>query len=472
MIIGFRQGVVRRQHDISGSPANLKKSTINNSIDLIVNPTQTVVTFTDGDRDYLYKFTKTVDQAWGPFSTSDDQHLMVDMNMGSGRITFASTIYPVQYSAVEPSAFFKRQDQHWYDIENAVMKVWRTDKWVPVLRVQLGIYRNSGSSIEYSPIGSPVSAEGFGNTVRSGAVIFDENGKPIRRRDGKFLTSEDTLTSHNAAELNSGFRIDQEYSKRVRSLTILPAFSCVSLVKDDLVYLSDYRNIDRVVSGVIVEQCSPGYDVQLLTYGRIFNPIFNFAESSIGKNVYTGQSGEITLTPPDSGLFQVVGTVYDRHSIFVNIQTPIELNTGAPSRPAYPPIDNGDDDDDDDVGSQVKTFEINLGEIEVAPNSTVSTTIVLADDPISITAPANLLLYFGSYIEQNSKLFDVTIRDESNNGILYEYAGVDGSYTELLPVTLTTFGNLIVEITALDEDILAFVKFNLMLLNEFTQPVE
>lgn len=365
MIIGFRQGVVRRQHDISGQPANLKKSSVNNSIDLVVNPTQTVVTFTDGDRDYLYKFMASVDQAWGPFSGSNDQYLLVDMNMGSGKASFVSTIYPIYYSSTTPSPFYERNNQHWYDIANSVMKHWSGNKWRPVLRVHVGTYRYSGSTIEYAPIGTPITDPEYSVRVRSGSVVFDENGKPIRRRDGKFLTSEDTLTSNNAATLNSGYRIDQEYSKRVRSLTILPAFSCVSLIKDDLVYLADHRNVDRVVSGVIVEECSPGYDVQLLTYGRVYNPLFSFEDSDIGKNVYTGTSGEITLTAPQEGLFQIVGTVYDNSTIFVNIEPPIELNTGASSRPAYPPLNGGTDPVTGDV---------------VGPDESIANEIVLFSD--------------------------------------------------------------------------------------------
>jgi len=186
MQLNFRQGLVRRQTDISSTPTFLQKhSTTGDYIDINVSPDPTIFTIAHGNANYLVEESKSVSKAWGPLVPSDTQWLYWDIDWATGALTRGFTTFsPVQ--GAEPPAS-PAIDQHWFDLTDRVMKVWNGAKWLMKLRVFAAQYNSSAILVHYT-LGSQV---GLDNTpCNAGHIIFGNNNKPLRQADGTFVTTE------------------------------------------------------------------------------------------------------------------------------------------------------------------------------------------------------------------------------------------------------------------------------------------
>lgn len=83
----------------------------------------------------------------------------------------------------------------------------------------------------------------------------------------------------------------------------------------------DLTTMNRVI-GLSLQSVNMGGYCEVLRHGEVHDPSFNFS----GTNLYVGANGMITTIPPTSGYLQVVGTVINATTIYIDIFEPLQLS--------------------------------------------------------------------------------------------------------------------------------------------------
>lgn len=321
MKTAFRQGIYRFQKDPDGTPNYLLKSANDNRyIDLNVNPDPCVILFAHGTVNYKIEETKYVKKAWGPFQPlGQTQYLYWDIDTYSGQLTRGFTSLEPFVSRTPPDLI--RDDQHWFDLKTNKMMCWNGETWIEKIRVFAGVY-NDSAMIHMQPEGSQVGLDNIRGVA--GAILFDSRLRPVRTEEKLFLTTETNFhvksANHNA-DSSIKFEGIQNY---VKAAEFIPEFSCVSYAAHGVVKLANTVE-KRMVNGIVTEDMFKDDLSRIITAGIIYNEQWNFSTENIGKPVFCGNTGEITLTPPVTGMVQIVGHVETAKEIVVNILTPFFL---------------------------------------------------------------------------------------------------------------------------------------------------
>lgn len=319
MELNFRQGILKRQSDITNTSIFIQKTSLDGRyLDLIVSPDPTVFTISHLSSNYLLEETRTVEKAWGPMEpTGDTQYLYWDVSLLDASLTRGFTLLPPAISSTEPVN--PQPDQHWYDLESNVYKVWTNGRWQTKLRCFAATYDRNANIIPF-PIGSHVNITNGNFTA--GNIILGKNNKPLRDSDGTFVTSESNLiiarTSAEAVKFDSVLA----FAEAVENI---PKYSLVTILPRRKVVLSSFLRTDRHIHGLVSSDLNPGEVGQIISNGVVRNEQWNFSEQSIGKPLFCGPAGEITLTPPISGILQQIGYVYDTDAICLNFYAPVVL---------------------------------------------------------------------------------------------------------------------------------------------------
>ena len=236
MRINFRQGIVRVPPNFlqqSGSAVNL----------VIPTPAMATIAFADGPTDYLHTERLTVLNAWtGPFVSGTDYWLYWDIDTRTGVRTFGHTLLEPVVGATAPIS--PANDQHWFDTATNTMKVWNaaTGTWQRKIRVFAA--KLAGGSVFVS---MSVNSPAFEGTqvgshmvapARAGALVFDINGDPVRRGDGRFFTTEDVAVTGIAA--SSQVKIGSIVVDAVAT-TSIPAYSVVNFVDFHQITLQSFH---------------------------------------------------------------------------------------------------------------------------------------------------------------------------------------------------------------------------------------
>ena len=319
MELNFRQGILKRQSDVSNTPIFIQKSSLDGRyLDLIVSPDPTVFAVSHFSANYLVEETRTVVKGWGPMEpTGETQYLYWDISLLDASLTRGFTVIPPITSSAEPTN--PQNDQHWFDTTENVIRVFLNGKWQVKLRVFAAIYDRNANIIPY-PIGTQVNINN--GHFAAGNIVLGKNNKPLRDSDGTFVTSESNLiiarTSAEAVKFDSVLA----FAEAVENI---PNFSLVSILPHRKVALASFLRTDRQVHGAVVNDLSPGEVGQLVSNGLIRNEQWNFTEQQVGKPLFCGAAGEFTLVPPISGILQQVGFVYDHDAVFLNLFAPVVL---------------------------------------------------------------------------------------------------------------------------------------------------
>ena len=313
MYVPFRQGLVRHQVDSNSNPAFLQKINGGQYISLVVSPTPAIVTFANGTIDYLFEETRTVTQAWGPFSTPDDKWLYWDIDTATGVRTFGSTTLLPIVSSVTP--INPAPDQHWFNSSTAVMSVWNGTRWVNRIRCFAGKYDNSAVVIPNVP-GSQV---GLNTPVNAGFILFDDDEKPIKKwkRDntGNFLTTETPIITHASRVSNV---VLEGTTKICQALENIPQWSVVSFQDYDGVILSSYLNQSKPAAGLVKWNMNVGDSGIVQTSGYITNNNWNWTVPA-STPLFVGVSGQISTAVPQIGSIQRIGMVVNPTTIRIDI---------------------------------------------------------------------------------------------------------------------------------------------------------
>ena len=329
MKITFRQGIARYQTDVNSNPIFLQRSTTNGYVDLVVSPDPTVIIFAHKNATYVFEELKTRRNAWGPLSGAPTQYLYWDVNLLTGELTRGVTDYSPIHAGVAPPN--PQIGQHWFDALNTVMKVWETPgRWVEKVRVFAGIV-SSGSIIKPYPLGSQVGITG---EFEAGNILLDAYFKPLRQSDGSFLTSATSMSVPAIGTRRINFENElmslmaTEYIAKNQLVRLLPGRQCKLAQSTD--------RSSRVI-GLAAEDMYLGESTMVVTFGLVRNELWNWTESQIGKALFAGPTGELSLTPVTRGVHQKVGMVYDRDAIFIRVEPPVILSQAEPV--IQPPVD-------------------------------------------------------------------------------------------------------------------------------------
>lgn len=318
MKLTFRQGIVRHQTDVNGNPIFLQRSTGSGQfVDLVVSPDPTVLAIAHRDSTYIIEEMKTVPNAWGPITTSATRYLYWDVNLLTGALTRGMTLLPPVYNAGAPAA--PALDQHWFDTSDNIFRVWTAQGWAERIRCFAGTV-TSGSIVRPMQIGSQA---GLNGDFEGGHVVLDSFAKPLRQSNGCFVNTVTQLSIVNLGTVST--RIEGTITTVLASEEI-PKFSCVMLRPGQRAVLARSTDHNTRVSGIVLEDLYEGDVSRLITTGVVRSSFFTWPEADIARPVYCGPTGQITRTPPETGVLQIIGFVYDTNAIFVNIHQVVVLD--------------------------------------------------------------------------------------------------------------------------------------------------
>ena len=313
------------------TPAFIKHSNTDSFIDFDANIEPTVLAFAHRRANYLVELTKSEVEAWGPVVTDKTNYLYWDVNLISGEITRGITLLPVMYSGSAPTdPLF---DQHWFDLQNTVMKTWNGRKWLEVIRVFAGEVRNASTLVSYAASSSQAGL--FGALYETGNIIYDVYGKPLRQSDGTFATSSTQFVLSNTSSKSVKLEGDLITGQAAEPI---PAFSLVRQTIGSKIRLAISSDPYSRVCGIVTSDLYPGEVGYVTSNGLIKNPEWHFPENRIGRPVFCGAFGNVTVNPPTSGVLQIIGYVFDKDTVNVAIQQVIILDSIAPRTDVIPTV--------------------------------------------------------------------------------------------------------------------------------------
>lgn len=319
MHLPFRQGLARYQTDVLSTPTFLQKGTGGSGffVDLLVSPDPTIIVFAHKNANYVVDELKSVSNAWGPITNSTTTYLYWDVDLLTGFLTRGMTIAPPIYSGSPPSA--PVTDQHWFDTVETTMRVWNGVKWLDKIRAFAG-YVTSGSIIHPFPLGTQA---GIIVECEGGNLVLDAYNKPLRQTDGTFVTTVTSLLIVNNSAKKVKFETEVLTGMAAEPI---PKFSLVQVRSGRRLILARSNDFMTRISGVSLEDLYTNEVGSIVADGLIRNSSWSFLPNQVNRPVFCGTNGEVTTTPPTTGVIQVAGFVYDTDAIYMNVFPPIILD--------------------------------------------------------------------------------------------------------------------------------------------------
>lgn len=322
MKVPYRQGIVNAQTDSNNKPDFLQFSGTG-IVSLMISPITALITFSSGEQEYLFEEQKTVDVAWDLREVVDvDVWLYWELDQVTGLRTFGYTKHKPIVAPKAPTNV--GVDQHWFDTTTNQMKVLNDTLsiWSPKLRVFAG-YVNDNNILTCMNFASQA---GLSYEYYSGFILFDSDGKPIKkwRRDnqGDFYTTESTFATQGSKIAN--LRLDSSLISYV-SVDNIPAYSAVCF-KGNHRQVGSASSLDQKhdILGIVSYDVPMGELARIIHSGPITNTGWNWTVDT-GTPLFIDRYGKITTDVPQVGAIQRIGYVIDADSIFIQIQPRINL---------------------------------------------------------------------------------------------------------------------------------------------------
>lgn len=318
MKVPYRQGLLQYQTNFlikSGTTVYL--STINKPV---------VFTVSYGNVEYLFTEPSNQDifAAWLNVPQSIDSWLYWDINKNTAERTFGITtvepfssvsqiaVQPISpnsgekwfdlsmqrlkqwtVDALHPSGYWTLVDipvdQHWFDTSSKKMKVWDGMRWVEYIRV-FAAKISFGAVIQPYPLASQASLVG---NFTSGKILFDGYGKPLKKSDRTFFTSEDQwFVDGSNVQVN---RLELDISDALANESI-PEFHVVKLVDFGRVALADYEDTSDVALAITTDSGTYDEIVSISFQGLVTNPNWNWPE--VNAALWVDTNGVLTTIDP------------------------------------------------------------------------------------------------------------------------------------------------------------------------------
>lgn len=294
MIINFRHGLVNAPfNNLTNQPSFLvsRTSSIN-----IVTPSPVQLAFAHGNTNYLVSIDQPVTPAWAGFGSPAfpngvDYYLYVDIHPTTGVITYGQSKYDLVAQPTAPRS--PGVSQHWFDTTNYKTKVWSGTSWIEKIRLFVAKYVNR-STFTYKPIGTQVGISGV--EAATGKIVFDGFGRPLRKSNGEFFTTEDQI---NVAGTTSSSNALTSRILTVTAVEPIPENSVVKFVEFGRVALADYEDCDKFQLAFANNSAPTEGTLNVLTTGVIEVPAWNWTK--VNRHVWVDVNGKLTTTDPASG---------------------------------------------------------------------------------------------------------------------------------------------------------------------------
>lgn len=291
MILDFQQGIVSYPID-TGLQSFL--SYAGGYVTLRALNGRTDIAFAHGLENYLLSESTTVPNAWGPLPTTTDCWLYWDIDLRTAIRSFGFTTLAPLYTSTRPSSGV--DGQHWFDTSARKMYVFQSGNFREVVRVFAAKVNNAN----FTPLGSggprPYAGSQAGlNTLGkpTGRIIVDDAGKPIRRSDGRFFTSESDFFV-NGSPVNS-IKLEANILTATADEP-LAKFQVVKFVDFDHVMLASYDDTGTTAIAMLMEDLDSGETGAICLQGLITNPAWNW--TTPGSRVWVSTSGQLTEIDP------------------------------------------------------------------------------------------------------------------------------------------------------------------------------
>lgn len=274
--------------------------------------------FAHKEANYVIEEPRTIQRAWGPIQPAVTTYLYWDLNLLTGGLSRGVTTKPPMYTSSPPSN--PVPDQHWFDTVETVMRIWNGTKWIEKVRVFAG-YIAGGSAIH--PYGAGESQAGIVGDFEGGNLVLDSYNKPLRQSNGTFVTTSTDLLVVNTASKKIKFETEVLSGMAAEPL---PKFTLVQIRPGRRLIPARPANYMTRITGIVVEDLDPNEVGIVVSDGLIRNEGWNFPPEAVDRPVFAGPNGEVTLIPPQVGVCQAAGVVYDADSIYMDVMSPIILD--------------------------------------------------------------------------------------------------------------------------------------------------
>ncbi len=205
-----------------------------------------------------------------------------------------------------PTTFI--QDQHWFNTLTNKMNVYDGSKWNEVIRVFAAKLNNN----TFTPLGSSYNILSYdgqlipSNTntpfagsqvhitatdVIAGRILFDGNGKPIKKSNGAFFTTEDEFFI-NGSPVNS-IKLESNVLRAI-AREYIPKYHVVKYSDFDNINLAHYNDIQKNVLAIMVEDTSIDQVGTMCVEGVFYNTQWNW--STVGIPLWIDDTGAFTET--------------------------------------------------------------------------------------------------------------------------------------------------------------------------------
>lgn len=292
MILDFQQGIVTYptasglQTFLAYSGGFVSLQTTNGRVD---------ITFAHGQENYLLSESSNVNNAWGPLSNGVDYWLYWDIDLRTGVRTFGHTTLAPFYGASFVGS--PTQGQHWFDTSARKMYVYEMGAFHNVARVFAAKINTS----TFTPLGAGFAGLPFAGTQaglniagsKAGRIIVDDDGKPIRRVDGRFFTSESDFFV-NGSPVNT-IRLEANIITAT-AVQPLAKFQVVKLVAFGKIAPAQYDDIGQTAIAMLMENLNTGQTGTVCVQGYVTNPAWNWA--SVGAPLWTDDTGSLVEVDP------------------------------------------------------------------------------------------------------------------------------------------------------------------------------
>lgn len=321
MKVSFRQGIVRTH-------STALQFTSGNTV-ILVNASSgpVIYTFADGDEDYLYEESGTVNPAWTDLPSANQYWLYYDIDLLTGARSFGTTLYQPIDDPSPPNN--PKIGQHWFDTRatQLIMNEWNGSRWIKKIRVFAA--RVNGTKITQYSVGSQV---GLNTSVFSGFILFDDENKtrPVKRFDkrgrGKFITTETPIFSQFSNL--TGFRPEQTIIDG-QAIEPIGAYQCIALKGARKLGTAKSNVPDYPCRGIAIEEFATSEVRSYITTGYLTDDNFSTLLSNVdfslspGSLIFVGTDGNMTTTIPQTFSSQQVATIIDSTTIHVDIQPQI-----------------------------------------------------------------------------------------------------------------------------------------------------
>lgn len=330
MRITFRQGIVR-------CPANFLELS-NGNVSIVVPAAESIlVTLADGNSNYLLTERLDVPNAWpGNFPVGSQSFwLYWDLNVLTGAKTYGYTTHEPIEAFTAPAN--PQNDQHWYDTAHNKMFVWSTaaNRWQQKFRVFAAVL-TGGSLFTSMSINSPVftgTQTGIATPtpILAGALIFDADGKVVKRNNGSFFTTEDIAVTGVAS--SSQVKLGGLVLEGIAQDNI-PAFSVVQFSDFNKITTASSSIVTEAPYGIVDQDAAVGDTVSVMMEGVITNPAWDWTAAGINAPLYLDTFGQLTPQPPVTPI--VIGNVIDKDVVLIKSSTVIIEGGGGGG--ALPPM--------------------------------------------------------------------------------------------------------------------------------------